>query len=368
MYLLSSQIVAVTIYKEEIMKKISLFFVTILLIFGGMGSTVTVNAAEPLKVKTTFYPVYFLAKEIAGDAADVSMLLDGGEDAHSYEVSAKDSGEVQEADLFIYQDDEMEFFVQDLLNLIDTEQTKVLESTEGIELLAGDGHAHDHDHAHEEEHEHNHEHEDDHAHDHDHEHDHEEEGAHDHEHEEGHDHDHGHAHTHEYDPHTWLDPKVYAKQAENIRDAFIEADPDNEAIYTENTQALIDELNKLDAEYKEGLKDLDNRTIVVQHAAFGYLANAYDLEQVAIAGLSTTQEPGADALAKMQDFVKENDVKVIYVDALSDNAIAQTVAQANDAELLTLSTLEVMPKDALENGEDYFSVMRANLEQLKQNQ
>ncbi|MBG9982418.1 zinc ABC transporter substrate-binding protein [Aerococcaceae bacterium DSM 111020] len=317
------------------MKKISLLFVTLMLMFSGMSSPTNVNAAEPLKVKTTFYPVYFLAKTIAGDAADVSMLLDGGEDAHSYEMSAKDSGEVQESDLFIYQDDEMEFFVQDLLKLIDTEQTKVLESTEGIDLLAGDGHAHDH-----EDEEHNH----------------------------GHDHEEGHDHSHEYDPHTWLDPKVYAQQAENIRDALIEADPENETIYTENATVLIDELNKLDAEYKTELKDLNNRTIVVQHAAFGYLANAYDLEQVAIAGLSTTQEPGADALAKMQDFVKENDIKVIYVDALSDNAIAQTVAQANDAELLTLSTLEVMPKDALENGEDYFSVMRTNLEQLKQNQ
>ncbi len=346
------------------MKKISLLFVTLMLMFSGMSSPTNVNAAEPLKVKTTFYPVYFLAKTIAGDAADVSMLLDGGEDAHSYEMSAKDSGEVQESDLFIYQDDEMEFFVQDLLKLIDTEQTKVLESTEGIDLLAGDGHAHDHEdegsHNHEEEHNHGHDHEEE---EHNHGHAHEDE-----EHNHGHDHEEGHDHSHEYDPHTWLDPKVYAQQAENIRDALIEADPENETIYTENATALIDELNKLDAEYKTELKDLNNRTIVVQHAAFGYLANAYDLEQVAIAGLSTTQEPGADALAKMQDFVKENDIKVIYVDALSDNAIAQTVAQANDAELLTLSTLEVMPKDALENGEDYFSVMRTNLEQLKQNQ
>ena len=106
-----------------------------------------------------------------------------------------------------------------------------------------------------------------------------------------------------------------------------------------------------------------NVHIVVQHAAFGYLTHAYDLQQESIAGLSTTQEPSAETLATMQDFVKEHDVKVIYVDPIGDNAISQTVASSNEAELKPLSTLEVV-----QDGEDYFSVMRQNLEQLKSNQ
>ncbi|MBG9984228.1 zinc ABC transporter substrate-binding protein [Aerococcaceae bacterium DSM 111022] len=321
------------------MKKYLKVVTMLAVLISSLISGASIKAQNKIQVKTTFYPVYFLASQIAGDKADVTMLLDGGEDAHSYEVSARDSGEVQESDLFIYQDDEMEFFVQDLLTLIDTTETKVQESTEGIELLSGSTDGHDHE---ADEHE---------------EHDHEEEHNHDH------DHEHGHDHSHEYDPHTWLDPNTYAKQAENVRDALIEVDPDNESAYTENTETLIQELNALDTEYQEGLQDLENRTIVVQHAAFGYLTHAYDLQQESIAGLSTTQEPSAETLATMQDFVKEHDVKVIYVDPIGDNAISQTVASSNEAELKPLSTLEVV-----QDGEDYFSVMRQNLEQLKSNQ
>ncbi|MBG9987431.1 zinc ABC transporter substrate-binding protein [Aerococcaceae bacterium DSM 111176] len=326
------------------MKKWMKAATTLAVLLSSLAFGTEVQAQDKIQVKTTFYPVYFLASEIAGDNADVSMLLDGGEDAHSYEVSARDSGEVQESDLFIYQDDEMEFFVQDLLTLIDTNETKVQESTEGIELLSGSTGDHDHDHSEEE-----------HNHEEDHDHEHEEHAE-----EEGHDHE---GHSHEYDPHTWLDPVTYAQQAENVRDALIEVDPDNADAYTENTTALIEELTQLHTEYQEGLQDLENRTIVVQHAAFGYLTHAYDLHQESIAGLSTTQEPSAETLATMQDFVQEHDVKVIYVDPFGDNTIAQTVATSNDAELKPLSTLEIVPE-----GEDYFSVMRQNLEQLKSNQ
>ena len=359
------------------MKKMIKIFTAFVVILASFLTATPIQAADPIKVKTTFYPVYFLAKEIAGDKADVSMLLDGGEDAHSYEISARDTGEVQEADLFIYLDDEMEFFVADLLSLINTDNTKVLKTTEGIKLLAGDGHGHDHDdeddHGHhhddEDDHGHHHDDEDDHGHHHDdeddhgHHHDDEDDHHHDDEDDHGHGHDHGHAgHTHEFDPHTWLDPKVYAKQAENVRDALIEIDPDNTDTYTKNAATLIENLNKLDQEYAEGLKDLKERRIVVQHAAFGYLAHAYNLEQIAIAGLSTTQEPGAEKLGKMQKFVKENNIKVIYVDPLTNQAISQTVASSTGAELLPLTTLEVVSKD-----EDYFTLMRQNLEQLKKN-
>src|SRR5699024_10915015 len=178
-------------------------------------------------VMTAFYPVYYLASRIGGEAVNGEMLLESGQDAHSYESTAKDAVAVQEADLFIYQDDEMEFFVSDLLRIVDQEATQVLESTEGIELLSGD-------HNHEEE-----------------EHDHE----HDHEHEEG--------HSHEFDPHTWLEPNFISQQAENVKNAISELDPANEATYTENASKLSEELTALNEVFIFGLADLENLTIVV---------------------------------------------------------------------------------------------------------
>ena len=288
-----------------------------------------VQAADKKQVMTTFYPVYYLAKRIAGEAADVTMLLEGNQDAHDYEMSARDAAKVQQADLFMYQDDEMEHFVEDLVKLLDTNKTKVVKSTEGLTLLKGDA---------------------------DHEHEEEASGETAEHHEE--------EHHHEFDPHTWMDPNFYAKQAENVKKALIELDPANQATYEENAKKLQEDLATLDKEYKESLAKLTDKTIVVQHAAFGYLANAYGLTQEAITGISSTAEPGAAELAAMQAFVKEHGTKVIYVEPSLDDAIAKTVAAATNAELRPLRTLETVSSDELAKGADYFSIMRDNLASL----
>ena len=339
------------------MKK-SLKLMTLLFIMGRvlLGSQL-VGAQDKKTVMTTFYPVYFLTQKIAGDAMNVEMLLDDGQEAHGYEATAQDLVKIQDADLFIYQDDEMEFFVKDMINMLDQKRTAVLESTKDIELLSGEGHDHGHDEA-----DHGHD-EADHGHD---------EADHGHD-EADHGHDeveHGHdeaEHNHEFDPHTWLDPEVYSQQAENIKNALIELDPANKATYEQNAKSLTEELAKISQEYKEGLKDLDNRTIVVQHGAFGYLAHAFDLEQASITGLSTNQEPSAQTIAKMQEFMKETGNKVIFVDPSMKSDISKTVGEATGAKLLPLRTLEIVTAEEMEKGLDYFTIMRDNLEVLKQN-
>lgn len=312
------------------MKKISTQFfnlfsmLSIILLL--LGNSLVASAQEKKQVMTTFYPVYYLAERIGGDVIEVSMLLEGNQNAHDYEASAKDAARTQSSDLFIYQDDEMEYFVSSLFNLIDLDKVQVLETTVGIELLEGDAHDHDHDD------------------------------------EDGHDHDHDH--SHDYDPHTWLDPMIYAQQAANVRDALIELDSANEAVYQANAEALIAELEVLNQEFEEQLAQLDDRRIVVQHAAFGYLTHAYDLEQVAIAGISSTQEPSAQALASMQDFIKSEQISVVYVEPSLDQAIANTVTSVSDVELRPLRTLETVSADEMAEGIDYFSIMRDNLVEL----
>ncbi|MGF3066572.1 metal ABC transporter solute-binding protein, Zn/Mn family [Facklamia sp. P13064] len=325
------------------MNKLMKIIATIFLSLAMVGHTTfkIVSAQDRPKVMATFYPVYFLASEIAGDKMEVSMLLDANQDAHAYEASAQAAIKVQESDLFIYQDDEMEFFIKDLMSLVDLDTTKVLESTDGIDLLSGDGEEHDHEGE---------------------EHDHEGE-EHDHEGEE-----HGHeGHVHEFDPHTWLDPMVYSQQAKNIKEAMIEIDPDNQKVYEENCKALVEKLEALNTEFQTKLKDLENKTIVVQHKAFSYLAQAYGLEQISIGGLSSDQEPSAKQIAEMQKLLAEKQVNKIYVDPAIDSKIAQTVASSTKAELLPLRTLELVSEEEAAAGENYFTLMRKNLEQLLQN-
>lgn len=304
-------------------------------LFLALGQLPTVSAQNKKNVMTTFYPVYYLAHRIGGEAVEVSMLLEGNQSAHDYEVSAKDAARTQAADLFIYQDDEMEYFVSSLLTLIDTDAVQVLESTDSITLLSGEIHEEEH-----EDHE-GHEHEDE-------------------EHEEEHDHE----HSHEYDPHTWLDPMIYAQQAENVKAALIQLDPENQTVFEENAAQLIEELTQLNEAFESDLSNLENRRIVVQHAAFGYLAHAYDLEQVAIAGISTTQEPSAQELARMQDFIKKEAVSVIFVEPSLNAAIAKAVTSNNEVELRPLRTLEFVSTDEQAQGVDYFSIMYDNLVEL----
>lgn len=320
----------------KLFKKFILFVVAFALIVPG----VSVHAQDKKTVMTTFYPVYYLASRIGGEAVNVEMLLESGQEAHSYESTAKDAVAVQEADLFIYQDDEMEFFVSDLLRIVDQAATQVLESTEGIDLLSGD-------YNHEEE-----------EHDHEHEEGHEEERNH------GDEQDHEEGHSHEFDPHTWLDPNFYSQQAENVKNALIQLDPANKATYTENAEKLSEELTTLNEAFETGLADLENRTIVVQHEAFGYLAHAYDLEQLAISGLANNAEPSAKQLAEMTNVVNERNIQVIYVDPTTSTTISETVSQATGAELRPLRTLEFITEEEIEQGEDYFSIMRENLAQL----
>lgn len=300
----------------------------IAVLFLSFGQLNQVVAQDKKQVMTTFYPVYYLAQRIGGDAVDVEMLLKGNQSAHDYEVSAKDAARTQAVDLFIYQDDEMEYFVSSLLTLIDSKQIQILESTATIDLLSGDSHAED---------EHT---EEDHA----------EESDHD--------------HAHDFDPHTWLDPMVYGQQATNVKEALIQLDPANQAVFEANAEQLIKELTLLNEEYETQLSALDNRQIVVQHAAFGYLTHAYDLEQVAIAGISSTQEPSAKELAQMQKFIQEEQVTVIFVEPSLDSAIAKTVSSSNDVELRPLRTLEFVSTQEQSQGVDYFSIMRDNLLEL----
>lgn len=287
--------------------------------------TPTVQAEDKLNVVTTFYPMYFLAQRIGGDLAQVDMLLNKGQDAHSYESTAQDVVAVQNADLFIYQDDEMEFFVQDLLSVVDSNETYVLESTQGLELLEGDHHEG-------EEHR-----------------------------EEAHEED----HRHDYDPHTWLDPIFFSEQALNVKDAFVEVDPDNTAVFEANAQALVEGLEALNNEFIDSLRALEDRTLVVQHEAFGYLTHAYDLEQVAITGLITNAEPSAQQLVEISKFISENEVEVIYIDPATSTSISETIANTTGVELRPLRTLEFVSNDEMEQGMDYLTLMRENLEQLK---
>ena len=295
------------------------------LLFAACGNTnKEADKKEDLTIVTTFYPIYDFTKEIVGDEGNVKLLIPAGTEPHDFEPSAKERAEISDADVFVYNSSDMEFFVDSLKDSVDSKQTLMIEAAKGIDRLESQE-ADEHEES-----------------------------------EEGHD------HAHEYDPHVWLDPVLAIKEVRTIAGELGEKYPDKKEIFTKNADAYIKKLEALDQKYSEELKNATNRTFVTQHAAFAYLANQYNLEQVAISGVSPDQEPTPSRLAELKEFVKKNNIKVTYFEENASSKVAETLSNETGVKLEVLNPLESLTNEQIKAGENYISVMEKNLEALKE--
>jgi len=167
------------------------------------------------------------------------------------------------------------------------------------------------------------------------------------------------------DPHVWLDPLLYASLVGQVATAFGEADPAHAAYYRANGDAFTRELATLNGEFREGLRHCRSDLIVTNHAAFGYLADAYGLRQEAISGLSPDAEPSADRLASLKDLVQREGVTTIFTEELVSPKVAETLAAEAGVSTAVLHTIEGLTPDEVAAGETYLSLMRENLQTLE---
>ena len=142
-----------------------------------------------------------------------------------------------------------------------------------------------------------------------------------------------------------------------------EVDPDHAADYRAELADLQADLERLDADYREGLTGCELDTVVVSHDAFGYLEK-YGLTFEAVAGLSPDVEPSPAHLAQLEDLIRETGVTTVFSETLASPAMARTLASDLDLETGVLDPVEGLPADA--GQEDYLSLMRANLQALQQ--
>jgi zinc transport system substrate-binding protein len=159
------------------------------------------------------------------------------------------------------------------------------------------------------------------------------------------------------DPHVWLDPLRYAKIVGRIGQALQRPDA---------AARLQARLRDLDGEYRTGLAHCERHEIVTSHEAFGYLAERYGLEQVAITGLSPEVEPEPAKLQQVIELVRERGVTTIYFETLVSPRIAETVARETGAKTAVLNPIEGLTKNEISQGENYFSLMRTNLRTLRE--
>lgn len=295
---------------------------------------------EETQIVASFYPLAEFSRQVAGDLADVTTITPAGADPHEYEPTPRQIAQAFDADLFIYNGAGQDPWAEKIAEEVEQKGGKVIEMTEQF-TLREEGEDEEHE---EEEHEHEHEEE---------------------EHEEEEEHGHEEEHAHEKDPHIWLDPTLALKQAEIIRDELAMIDPENEAAYQSNTSQYTNELITLDNRFKEGLANCTKEDIITAHAAFGYMAERYGFNQIAIAGVSTEQEPSARRLAELSTIAKEKEIQYIFFETLVNPRLSEILASEIGAETLVLNPVEGLTKEQEEAGENYVTVMEINLENLQ---
>ncbi|MEX2105163.1 MAG: metal ABC transporter substrate-binding protein [Bacilli bacterium] len=301
------------------------------------------NNGDKVSIYTSFYPLYDFASKIAGERANVVNLVPPGAEPHDFEPTPKDLVKLSEADIFVYNGSGFETWIEDVLDSLDTTKLDVLNVSEHVDLLSLEETGGEVDHQHDEEH--GDEHADEHK-----------------------DEDHGEKNGHEgedNDPHLWLDPIRAKQMASTIKDALVKIDSEGTEIYEANYNTLITELDKLHSEFEAVVKNSNRKEMIVSHSAFGYLANRYGLKQIAISGISPSDEPSQKELQEIISFAKKHNVKYILFETLVSGKVADVVKNQIGAEAITLNTLEGLTKEELSNNKDYFSVMRDNLNSLK---
>ena len=158
------------------------------------------------------------------------------------------------------------------------------------------------------------------------------------------------------DPHVWLDPLRYARLVERLG---------RELGRPAAARTLVADLVRLDADFRRGLADCRRREFVTSHAAFGHLARRYGLEQIPIAGLAPEAEPSPPELRAVVERVRDTGATTVFFETLVSPRLAETVARETGAATAVLDPLEGLSQEQLDAGENYFSVMRANLRSLR---
>jgi zinc transport system substrate-binding protein len=164
-----------------------------------------------------------------------------------------------------------------------------------------------------------------------------------------------------YDPHLWLDPARLSTVATAVGTRLARIDPDHATGYQARTAKLVGELNTLDEEFKKGLASCTQKTIVTSHEAFGYLAERYGLRQVGIAGIDPDSDPSPKRVAELSDLVKKDGITTIFTETLVSPKTAQTLATEAGVKTAVLDPIEGVSTP----GQDYLSVMRADLRTLR---
>ncbi len=304
------------------MKKLFALLIAVLLLCPTLSACGQTEDDGRLSIVATTFPPYDFARAVVGDAAHVTMLIDPGVETHTYDPSPRDIEKIRNADIFITGGGESDTWLDGILDSIDTDKVTVIKMTELVPLLCTDGHD-THDEA---------------------------------------------SHAHEYDEHVWTSPANAAEIVRAICDAARSADVENKTLYAANAAAYIAELDMLTADFEKVIAEGKRDTVIfADRYPFLYFSEAFGLNYyAAFAGCAHETEAGAQTIARMIDLVKAESVPAVFYIEFSNRRLADAVAEASGCKTLLFHSCHNVTRTEFERGETYISLMRQNLENLRE--
>lgn len=279
-----------------------------------------------LSVVASAFPEWDFARIVAGEYADVVLLLKPGAEPHSYEPSPQDILRIEQADIFIYGGGESDEWITRILESGSSSERQVLSLMDCVSLreeeiqafmTSKDEEASD---------------------------------------------------EAEYDEHVWTSPKNAARIVRSVCTLLCEADAAHAESYQANAEAYLSKLDALDASFSALAAEAERKLLVFgDRFPFLYLVREYGLDYAAaFPGCSDATDVNPSTVAHLIDVIRNENIPVVFRCDLSSGAIADTLSEATGAKVLTLYSCHTVSQTDFLNGESYLSLMERNLSALKE--
>lgn len=257
-----------------------------------------------IRVTTSFYPLADFASKVGGNKVEVYNINPPGSEPHDYEPTPRDLAQIYDSQLFLYNGNGLDPWAEKVAEDLKSRDVTVIRMS--VELNSPEG-----------------------------------------------------------DPHFWLDPSNASSEADVILKALMEIDPLSSEKYVENTIRFTQALINLDLEYQKGLSSCSSREMLVSHNAFNYLAKRYNLSSLYLTGISPEDEPSPQKMAEITEMAKNKQIKYVFFETLIGPDLAETIANEIGAQTLVLNPIEGLRQEEIDEGKDYISLMRENLNNLR---
>ena len=291
---------------------------------------------EKLNIIATVFPAFDFARVIAGEHAEVTLLLPPGGESHSYEPTPQDIISIQNADLFLYVGGESDHWIEEVLHSMGADAPRTFRLMDCVSLLEEEiSESMEHSHTHE----------------------HDESCDHEHEHEEA-----------ELDEHVWTSPRNVIEIAADLCAVLSDLVPAQAEDFSRSSGQYIDELEQLDADFQQIVSGAKRDLMIFgDRFPIRYFAAAYGLRyDAASPGCSEDSEPSVRTVISLVDTVREQQIPAIFYIEFSSRRTADILAEETGAKPLLFHSCHNVSAEEIQNGASYLSLMRHNADVLKE--